>query len=61
MVKLYQVQVVHSKEILVKAARVINRNGLPIYNYNPRIDKLTRVNLPAGSIYDRNGLVLANQ
>ena len=58
MVKLYQVQVVHSKEILVKAARVINRNGLPIYSYNPRIDKLTRV-LAAGSIYDRNGLVIA--
>ncbi len=58
MVKLYQVQVVHSKEILVKAARVINRNGLPVYSYNPRIDKLTRV-LAAGSIYDRNGLVIA--
>ncbi|OQP54300.1 penicillin-binding protein [Niastella yeongjuensis] len=58
MAKLYQVQVVHSKEILVKAARVINRNGLPIYSYNPRIDKLTRI-LAAGSIYDRNGLVIA--
>ncbi|MBO9203412.1 MULTISPECIES: FtsW/RodA/SpoVE family cell cycle protein [Niastella] len=58
MVKLYQVQVVHSKEILVRPARVINRNGLPIYSYNPRIDKLTRV-LAAGSIYDRNGLVIA--
>lgn len=58
MVKLYQVQVVNSKEILVKAARVINRNGLPIYSYNPRIDKLTRV-LAAGSIYDRNGLPIA--
>lgn len=58
MVKLYQVQVVHSKEILVKAARVINRNGLPIYSYNPRVDKLTRV-LAAGNIYDRNGLTIA--
>jgi hypothetical protein len=58
MVKLYQVQVVHSKEILVRSARVINRNGLPIYSYNPRIDKLTRV-LAAGSIYDRNGLAIA--
>jgi cell division protein FtsW (lipid II flippase)/cell division protein FtsI/penicillin-binding protein 2 len=57
-VKLYQVQVVHSKEILVMPARVINRNGLPIYSYNPRIDKLTRV-LAVGSIYDRNGLVIA--
>jgi len=45
MVKLYQVQVVQSKEILVRPARVINRNGLPIYSYNPRIDKLTRVSL----------------
>ncbi|AEW01053.1 penicillin-binding protein [Niastella koreensis] len=58
MVKLYQVQVVQRKEILVRPARVINRNGLPIYSYNPRIDKLTRV-LAAGSIYDRNGLVIA--
>ncbi|MFL5745450.1 MAG: FtsW/RodA/SpoVE family cell cycle protein [Niastella sp.] len=58
MVKLYQVQVVQSKEILVRPARVINRNGLPIYSYNPRIDKLTRV-LAAGSICDRNGLVIA--
>jgi cell division protein FtsW (lipid II flippase)/cell division protein FtsI/penicillin-binding protein 2 len=57
-VKLYLVQIVHSKEYLVKPARVINRNGLPIYSYNPRIDKLTRL-LAAGTIYDRNGLVIA--
>jgi cell division protein FtsW (lipid II flippase)/cell division protein FtsI/penicillin-binding protein 2 len=56
--KLYQVQVVHSKEYLVKPARVVNRNGLSIYSYNPRIDKLTRL-LAAGTIYDRNGLVIA--
>ena len=57
-VKLYQVQVVHSAEYLVKPARVVNRNGLPIYSYNPRIDKLTRL-LAAGTIYDRNGVVIA--
>jgi cell division protein FtsW (lipid II flippase)/cell division protein FtsI/penicillin-binding protein 2 len=57
-VQLYQVQVVHSAAYLVKPARVINRNGLPIYSYNPRIDKLTRI-LAAGTIYDRNGLVIA--
>jgi cell division protein FtsI/penicillin-binding protein 2 len=57
-VKLFFVQVVDRKEYLVKQARVVMRNGLPIYSYNPRIDKLMRL-LAAGNIYDRNGLVLA--
>jgi len=57
-VKLFFVQVADRKEYLVKQARVVMRNGLPIYSHNPRIDKLMRV-LAAGNIYDRNGLVLA--
>lgn len=43
---------------VVRPARVITRNGDPVYSYNPRIERLTRA-LAAGTIYDRNGLVLA--
>jgi cell division protein FtsI/penicillin-binding protein 2 len=57
-IKLFFVQVVDRKEYLVKQARVVMRNGLPIYSHNPRIDKLMRM-LAAGNIYDRHGLVLA--
>jgi cell division protein FtsW (lipid II flippase)/cell division protein FtsI/penicillin-binding protein 2 len=57
-VKLFFVQVIDRKEYLVKQARVVMRNGLPVYSHNPRIDKLMRM-LAAGTIYDRNGLVLA--
>ncbi len=57
-VKLFFVQVIDRREYLVKQARVIMRNGLPIYSHNPRIDKLMRL-LAAGNIYDRNGLILA--
>ncbi|MBC7902452.1 MAG: penicillin-binding protein, partial [Gemmatimonadaceae bacterium] len=57
-VKLFLIQVADSKEYLVKPARVINRNGLPLYSYNPRIEKLTRL-LGAGTIYDRNKRILA--
>jgi cell division protein FtsW (lipid II flippase)/cell division protein FtsI/penicillin-binding protein 2 len=56
--KLFFVQVADRKEYLVKQARVVMRNGLPIYSYNPRIDKLMRL-LAAGNIYDRKGLILA--
>ena len=57
-VKLLFVQVIDRNQYLVKQARVVMRNGLPVYSHNPRIDKLMRV-LAAGNIYDRNGLVLA--
>jgi len=57
-VKLFFVQVTDRKEYLVKQARVVMRNGLPVYSHNPRIDKLMRL-LAAGNIYDRNGLVVA--
>jgi cell division protein FtsW (lipid II flippase) len=45
-------------EYIVRPARVITRNGDPVYSYNPRIGRLVR-ELAAGTIYDRNGLVLA--
>jgi hypothetical protein len=57
-VKLFYVQILDRKEYLVKQARVVMRNGTPIYSYNPRIDKLMRL-LAAGDIYDRRGLLLA--
>ncbi len=45
-------------EYIVRPARVVTRNGDPVYSYNPRIERLTRA-LASGTIYDRNGLVLA--
>jgi cell division protein FtsW (lipid II flippase)/cell division protein FtsI/penicillin-binding protein 2 len=45
-------------EYIVRPTRVITRNGDPVYSYNPRIGRLVR-ELAAGTIYDRNGLVLA--
>ena len=57
-VKLFFIQIVDGKTYIVKEARVVNNNGLPIYSYNPRIEKFTRL-LGAGNIYDRNHLLLA--
>lgn len=57
-VKLFFIQVKDGKSYIVKEARVVNNNGLPIYSYNPRIEKFTRL-LGAGNIYDRNHLLLA--
>ena len=57
-VKLFFVQVVDRDKYIVQQARVVMRNGLPVYSHNPRIDKLMRL-LAAGNIYDRKGLVLA--
>ena len=45
-------------DYIVRSARVVTRNGDPVYSYNPRIKQLTRA-LDSGTIYDRNGLVLA--
>lgn len=45
-------------EYIVRPARVVTRNGDPVYSYNPRIERLTR-ELASGTLYDRNGLVLA--
>jgi cell division protein FtsW (lipid II flippase) len=57
-VKLFMVQVADRKEYIVKQARVVMRNGIPIYSYNPRIDKLMNL-LAAGNVYDRRGMVMA--
>ncbi|MFC5412410.1 FtsW/RodA/SpoVE family cell cycle protein [Larkinella bovis] len=46
------------EEYIVRPVRVVTRNGDPVYSYNPRIERLTR-ELASGTIYDRNGLVLA--
>ncbi|WP_234736768.1 FtsW/RodA/SpoVE family cell cycle protein [Tellurirhabdus bombi] len=56
--RLAWIQVLVGDEYIVKPARVIDRNRAPIYSYNPRIALLTR-ELSAGTIYDRNRLVLA--
>ncbi|MBL7762816.1 MAG: FtsW/RodA/SpoVE family cell cycle protein [Chitinophagaceae bacterium] len=56
--KLAWIQLWKGKEYIVKPARVIDRNGLPVFSYNPRINELAKI-IGAGTIYDRNGLVLA--
>ena len=56
--KLFFVQVIDRDKYIVQQARVVMRNGLPVYSHNPRIDKLMRL-LAAGNIYDRKGLILA--
>lgn len=56
--KLGYVQLWAPAELVVKPARVMSRNGLPVYSYNPRIDILTQ-ELAAGTIYDRRKRVLA--
>ncbi|MCW3119409.1 MAG: penicillin-binding protein transpeptidase [Chitinophagaceae bacterium] len=56
--KLAWVQLWTGKEYIVKPARVIDRNGLPVFSYNPRINELAKI-LGAGTVYDRNRLILA--
>ncbi len=43
---------------LVRPVYVNNVSGIPVVSYNPRIEKITQ-KLPAGNIYDRNGILLA--
>lgn len=43
---------------LIHPAYVINAQGSPVVEYNPRINLLMR-NMYAGRIYDRNGILLA--
>ena len=43
---------------LVRPAYVLNREGMPTIEYNPRIALITK-EMWAGNIYDRNGLLLA--
>jgi cell division protein FtsW (lipid II flippase) len=47
-----------ASEYVVKPSRVVTRYGEPVFSYNPRIERLTRA-IGAGSVFDRNGLVLA--
>ncbi len=56
--KLFFIQVKDRDQYIAKQARVVMRDGVPIYSYNPRIDKLMRL-LAAGNVYDRNGLIVA--
>lgn len=58
LVKLFFIQVKDRDAYLVQQSRVVNRNGLPIYSYNPRIDKLADF-IAAGEILDRKGLPVA--
>ena len=51
-------QVINANEFVVKPALVVSRMGERIFSYNPRIHLLTR-HIEAGTIYDRNGYVLA--
>lgn len=51
-------QVVDRKDVLIKPVYVNNVNGIPVIEYNPRIEQLTR-KLYTGNIYDRNGVLLA--
>jgi cell division protein FtsW (lipid II flippase) len=48
----------NASEYVVKPSRVVTRYGEPVFSYNPRIERLTRL-IGAGSIFDRNGLLLA--
>lgn len=52
------VQGVLADDILVKPALVAQRSGLRAYSYNPRISQV-RDAIPAGTIFDRNGVPLA--
>ncbi|HOA38407.1 MAG TPA: penicillin-binding transpeptidase domain-containing protein, partial [Flavihumibacter sp.] len=59
LVKLFFIQVKDRDAYLVQQSRVVNRNGMPIYSYNPRIDKLADF-IAAGDILDRKGLPIAS-
>jgi len=51
-------QVINRDNTIIHRAYVLNNNGLPLVEYNPRIALLTQ-NMTAGRIYDRNGILLA--
>ncbi len=52
------VALLHWADYIVRPSRVLSRDGLPVYSYNPRINHLTDA-LAAGTLYDRAGRVLA--
>lgn len=51
-------QIIVRDGTLIRPVYVNNADGVPVLEYNPRIGKVTRV-MPAGDIYDRNGVLLA--
>lgn len=51
-------QIIDRNDVLVRPVYVNNVNGIPVLEYNPRIEQLTR-KLYSGNIYDRNGVLLA--
>lgn len=53
-----QIALVRWADYIVRPSRVVSRDGLPVYSYNPRINRLTDA-LSAGMLYDRAGRVLA--
>ncbi len=57
-VRLLQVQVLEDDEIVIRPALVAQRDGLRIREDNPRIRIVSRA-IPAGTIFDRNGIPLA--
>ena len=57
--KLAWIQLWTGTDYIVKPARVIDRNGLPVFSYNPRINELAKI-VGAGTVYDRNRLILAS-
>ncbi len=53
-----EVALLNWSDYIVRPSRVLSRDGLPVYSYNPRINRLTDA-LAAGTLYDRAGRVLA--
>ena len=51
-------QCVDRNDTLIRPIYVNNTNGVPVVEYNPRIDEIVR-KMYAGDIYDRNGILLA--
>lgn len=51
-------QFLNRNNILIKPVYVNNSSGIPIVEYNPRIEQLTQ-KMYSGDIYDRNGVLLA--
>lgn len=51
-------QFIDRNDTLIRPVYVNNSSGIPIVEYNPRIEQLTQ-KMHSGDIYDRNGVLLA--
>lgn len=51
-------QFIDRNDTLIRPVYVNNSSGIPIVEYNPRIEQLTQI-MYSGDIYDRNGVLLA--